>query len=61
MYKILKIKQKEYSSHCRNCNFSDIGETYNIVIKAKQHALKNKHSVEYWVENGRVIKVDNLN
>ena len=50
-----KIRGKSYSSHCRDCNFSDCGETYNIVAQAKKHAEKYNHSVEYYTENGKVF------
>ena len=54
---IKKLRGREYDSHCRNCNFSETGKTYNTVIRAKNHAIKNKHSVEYYVQSGRVFKI----
>lgn len=55
-HKLLKLNGRDYSSHCRDCNFSECGETYNIVTRAKKHAKKHDHSVEYYVESGKVFK-----
>ena len=56
-HKLLKLKGTDYSSHCRNCNFCEVGHTYNIVVRAKKHAIENNHSVEYYIENGRIFKL----
>lgn len=56
-HKILKLRGRDYSSHCINCHFSESGDSYYIVVKAKKHAKKNNHSVEYYVESGKVYKV----
>ena len=55
-HKLLKLKEKEYTAYCRDCNFSVIGETRNVIVKAKNHAKKHNHSVEYFIESGRVYK-----
>ena len=53
---IKNLKTKDYSSHCRDCNFGECGETRNIIVNAKKHATKFGHSVEYFIETGRVFK-----
>jgi len=53
-----KLRGRNYSSICRDCNFSEDGETYNTVVNAKKHAIKYNHSVEYFTESGKVIKVE---
>lgn len=56
-HKTLKLKGREYDSHCRDCLFSESGDTYNTVVKAKKHAEINNHSVEYYVQSGKVYKL----
>ena len=55
-YKVLKLKGTDYSSHCRDCNFSECGESRYVIEKAKKHCIKTGHSVEYYIESGKVIK-----
>lgn len=55
-YKIKRLKGTSYDCHCRGCNFSRSGETRNIITQAKKHFKKTGHEVEYYIENGKVIK-----
>ena len=59
-HKLLKIKGKDYYCICRDCGFSDVGKTYNVVKKAKKHAIQYGHSVEYYTENGKVYRFINI-
>ena len=54
--KVLKLKGTDYSSFCRDCNFSECGNSRYIIEKAKEHCLETGHSVEYYIESGKVIK-----
>lgn len=54
---IKKLKGIEYDSYCRDCSFSESGSSYYIVTKAKSHAIKHNHSVEYYTQYGRVYKL----
>jgi len=59
VHELKKLKGRDYDSHCRNCGYSESGDTYNIVVQAKKHAIKENHSVEYYTQSGKVIKFVN--
>lgn len=60
-YVLKKLRGTSYNAYCRNCGFSDHGETRACVDRAKRHAIKNNHNVEYYIENGRVVITNEAN